>query len=715
MIIMPALGLSTSYGADLLKPTDIARTHILRGESDKALSVIKSFLINNPGSSTGYYLESVIYRRQEQFDMASESLAKARNLEPDSPRLLLAQANLYYESGKMEGALAAYLELKGESKYNLAYIYRQIARIYLKMHRYEDAIKAAKTAAAVEPYEFQNYRLLGLTLHEAGDYNESARNYKKELDLLTGRTSLSFLDYSSVDLEYTEPPTDKTEEIKTALYLLAEVYSEAGNTDEAIKYYNVILNLYQDEFKPYINLSRLYREKGMILQSIWAWLNYTLSGSSFTGFLTFLMTIIVLFYFVMYFFRLANSVFLLPFILISGALGRTDWLDKLSKLSAIYATGFLIYLCNYEITLIDPKKGIAWSNLGIYFERKNKLGQALACYQRALYLDREIPAKWFSLGVVLYHLKEYKKAEIAFKEALRLNCNNHFFWYYLGLSFYDREMYPEAIKASHQALKLAPDFSPGLDLFIDSCESSGEIEFCKEVLLGIIAKNSPAVNIKYYVEMGSVLLCSGESFESIRYFQKAADLLPDSYEAWYNLGLAQREMGWLDRASDSIKRAIDLYPGASWIYTSFGLTHYKNRKTDEAKKTIKRALELDPLSSYSHYLMGLILRELEPRQAKKHMTKALKYFTGGIDALNKPWQKANEFECIAIAYQVAGEREKAVEAFREAVKYARISPPRMWIFSEEQMKLTNPEEFIKECNRKISDILSEASVELSTE
>jgi hypothetical protein len=64
---------------------------------------------------------------------------------------------------------------------------------------------------------------------------------------------------------------------------------------------------------------------------------------------------------------------------------------------------------------------------------------------------------------------------------------------------------------------------------------------------------------------------------------------------------------------------------------------------------------------------------------------------------------------------VAGDKDKATEAFRQAVKYALITPRNIWIFSEVKMKLTPPEEFIDGCNDRLKQIEPEVSIGLSTD
>ena len=81
--------------------------------------------------------------------------------------------------------------------------------------------------------------------------------------------------------------------------------------------------------------------------------------------------------------------------------------------------------------------------------------------------------------------------------------------------------------------------------------------------------------------------------------------------------------------------------------------------------------------------------------------------------LKKPWYRANEYECLAIAHELSGQKEEAKEALIQAVKYARVTPKDAWIFSEENMKLSSPDEFISECSGKIKLIEPEVSGELS--
>jgi tetratricopeptide (TPR) repeat protein len=275
-------------------------------------------------------------------------------------------------------------------------------------------------------------------------------------------------------------------------------------------------------------------------------------------------------------------------------------------------------------------------------------------------------------------------------------------WYYLGLALYEQENFEDAMKAGKHAIDINKSFMPALDLLIESGESCGNLEFVKETLEDLI--RSEPRNIKYLIELGNILLTTGKAKDSLIHFEKSIEVAPESYEAWYNFGLAQREAGLLDNAIVSIQKSLELAPNSAWIYTSFGLTYIMKDQKTRAEEVIKQSLNLDPVSSYAHYLMGILTKEKNPEVSKTHFRFAVDYFNSETKNSAKPWHKANEFECISIVHFLTGNIAAAEESMQNAIKFAKATPEKIWIFSEEKMKLTDKEDFLNECSRKLKEI-----------
>jgi tetratricopeptide (TPR) repeat protein len=665
---------------------DRARTHVQRGELDEAEKMLNLFIQENPDDPRAYFMKAGIMEKREDPSRAAALMLEAEKRDPDNVEYLEGLARLYFLVNRNEEALryALLLQKKGESS---AGTHLLLARVLHRLGRNDEALQAAMSAASHSPDDPECRITLGSILSARNDPAGAAAEYEKALAQGHGDKAL--------------------------LYTLAGAYEDAGNPDKAVETLRKILKRYPDDLKPLQSISRIYRQKGDLARSVEAWVSYQFGGLPAQSAISFLLGFGLFFMLFFKTFRLINSLFLLPLVLIAGGLGRADWLHSLSGLSMAYGVDHLTYLCNLEITLLNPRDSAAWKALAFYHEHRGNLGKARDLYRRVVELEPESGESWYALGTVLLRLDDFKQAELALKKALQLGEESFLTWYHLSLAFYRQEVFAEASEAARQSVELSPEFTPSLDLYVEASESLGQVEECEKFLLELSGRNPGSVKI--LIEVGNLLLSSGRAKDSIRYFEESAANSPDSHEAWYNLGVAQREAGLLDNAANSIKRALELSPESSWIHASYGLTQIMNNRRKEAEGILRQAVSLDPLSSYSHFLLGTLLAKKDPARAQKHFRKAVEYFQREMTSITKPWQKANEYECMALAYKASGNGAKAREALQLAVKYARITPGNIWIFSEQKMRLTPPGDFIRECQEKIETTEPEVSIGLSSD
>ncbi len=678
-------GVVTADTGDIT-PLDRARTYIVRGEFDSAREILEKQERENPEDPRVYAMLAWLEEKNGNLSRAAESMEKAHQLAPMNQEYTRSLADLLFQINDNEKALTLYRELSSRDPRDVD-ILLGIARIHWRLKEYSQGLSATEAAEAVAPDNPDVYILKGELYYFLNRPEDTAENYRKALNLGGGDRNL--------------------------YYRLGNLYEDTDQLDSAIAINHEILDKYPDQLEPYRNLSRLYRMKGENYQSFRAWVSYTLGGTA-GSFMAGAMLGFAMF-FLMFFkaFRFINSLLLLPVVLLAGGLGQVKLLSFLSHISRVYALDHLNFLCNFEISLIDPENAMARRNLGSFYEKRGNMALAQRNFEAAVEIDPGMGQVWFSLGSIYLKQKEYKKAEVSLRKALSAGDDSFLTWYHLSLAFYNQESYQEAMEASREALEQSAQFTPPLDIYVESCESLGLIDQCRDFLLNLKREN-PQSN-KITLDLGNLYLSTGKARESLRFFEESIELSPDSHETWYNFGVAQREAGLLENATNSLRRALELSPDAGWIHTSLGLTSLMRGKTQQAEENLKKALKLSPGSAYTHFLMGILTLKKDPSRSEIHIKQALEGFRAELAKLTKPWQKANEYQCIGIAHQLQGETTSAREAFLQAIKYAGITPEPVWIFSEEQMKLTPSEQFIKECRGKLHSMEPEAPIELSAD
>ncbi|MCE1249077.1 MAG: tetratricopeptide repeat protein [Firmicutes bacterium] len=649
---------------------------IAEGEYEKAETSLKDHIKANPSDHEAHFTLGNLYLKKEKYGEAADEFKEALKLQPSNINYKISVADALFQKGDLDAALTSYNTLIDEGE-KTSHICRQVAQIYYRKNDNAKAEEALNEALKINPAQTDIYIQLAQVQSAAGKNKEAAENYEKA--------------------------TAQGNQPAEVLYSLAAAYENCGETDKAIKTYETIAKDYPGERDAYLKLIKLYRDKNNITASVGAWFSYSFFGASIDKLLLFFLSIGFIFFFFFMAFRVLNSILLFPIILILGATKNVSSLENMAKLTSIYAIDILTLLCYYEITLIDPAHAEAWRQMGMYHERKGKPEQAEACFKKSIESNPKRSEGWFSLGQILLGKDKAKEAELNFKKALELDQDNFMIWYYLGLSLYEQGSYEEAAEASRHAIEINKSFSPALDLLIESSESYGNLKIVGETLEDLL--RAEPRNIKYLIEMGNVLLTTGKAKDSLIHFEKSIEVAPESFEAWYNFGLAQREAGLLDNAEVSIQKSLELAPNSAWIYASFGLTYIMKNQFQRAEEVIKQSLTLDPGSSYSHYLMGLLTKDKNPELSKTHLRFAVDYFKSESKTTAKPWHKANEFECLGLVHFLSGNKKEAEEALNNAVKFAQATPDGIWIFSEEKMKLTSREDFLAECNKKLQEII----------
>jgi Tfp pilus assembly protein PilF len=109
-------------------------------------------------------------------------------------------------------------------------------------------------------------------------------------------------------------------------------------------------------------------------------------------------------------------------------------------------------------------------------------------------------------------------------------------------------------------------------------------------------------------------------------FDKAIQIYPDYYQAYYNVGVAQMRLGHDESARQSFQKAIDLSEGR-YIRAVFGygLVLCREGKPEEAERVVRRGLELDPSIPDGHVVVAIALLKLHRLdEAEKRAQEALR-------------------------------------------------------------------------------------------
>jgi len=134
----------------------------------------------------------------------------------------------------------------------------------------------------------------------------------------------------------------------------------------------------------------------------------------------------------------------------------------------------------------------------------------------------------------------------------------------------------------------------------------------------------------------------------------AITLLPEFFEAWFNLAVAETASGNLDGAQRAYREAEALRPKAVHVQRNLGRLFRRHQRYPEAAACFERALELAPSSPQSYNDVGETYRQL------KRFDEAVRAFQRGLE-LDPGYAKAR-FN-LALTYYNQGRPREAIEQF----------------------------------------------------
>jgi tetratricopeptide (TPR) repeat protein len=193
--------------------------------------------------------------------------------------------------------------------------------------------------------------------------------------------------------------------------------------------------------------------------------------------------------------------------------------------------------CYRRAVAADPKLALAHNGLGNALKAKGELGEAIACYRRAVAADPKLALAHNGLGNALREKGELAEAIACFRRAIAADPKLAPAHYNLGLVLYGKGDVAGAIACWRQAIAADPKLAPA------------------------------------HYNLGVALHGKGDVAGAIACFRSALALRPDFAEAHCNLGLVLQQQGQFAAALRALRRGHQLgsrrprwpSPSASWV------------------------------------------------------------------------------------------------------------------------------------------------------
>ena len=375
-----------------------------------------------------------------------------------------------------------------------------------------------------------------------------------------------------------------------------------------------------------------------------------------------------------------------------------------------------------EAIKYNPKNALAYFGLGEVLDDLNKEDEAIASYEKALSLDKDLTEVYIPLGVIYYQKGEIAKADENLGIAIKSLPGDPQAQYFLGLVRYAQNRNEEALAAFRETAK--------------ADQESAEAHYYAGKALIRLNKNKEAIAefeeaLRLKPRYFEALFDAGAAYyeienyqESVNKYKEAVRLKNDSAEAHANLGDAYRLMGNFNDSESSYNLAIlfmernkSFSPDeAAQIYSYVGYVIGRQCEENMKKaipcrwnttvKNLEKAVELSPNAAdytnlgWAYYNAGKldIIQKNEAGKAKLEQAKLalqksialgpqyieapllnlgvtlidLNDYAGAISALTQvtakrpDWNFANY--ALGVSYRLSGDLNSAIKEFRKALE-----------------------------------------------
>jgi tetratricopeptide (TPR) repeat protein len=308
---------------------------------------------------------------------------------------------------------------------------------------------------------------------------------------------------------------------------------------------------------------------------------------------------------------------------------------------------------------------IAHDNLGVAFDQKGELEEAIGQYRKALEINPGNLNAHNNLGKDLVQKGEMGEAVAQYREALEINPDFAEVRYNLAFVLARMGRAEEAIAQYRKALDINP-------AYVDARNNLGRALLQKGEVEEAIAQFRKALEInpaymKARKNLGNALLRKGDFDGAMACFEKITALSPDPVERWFSLGDDFLQHGELEEAIACFRQTLKIRPRFADASANLGLALFQKGEMKEAIAAWQQALEINPAHLYAQNNLAWLLAtasDASLRDGAKAVALAeqANQLTGGANPVI--------LHTLAAAYAEAGRYGEASATARRALELA---------------------------------------------
>jgi tetratricopeptide (TPR) repeat protein/anti-sigma factor RsiW len=250
----------------------------------------------------------------------------------------------------------------------------------------------------------------------------------------------------------------------------------------------------------------------------------------------------------------------------------------------------------------------AHNDLGLLYETKDDLAEALAHYQAAVATAPQVALYHFNYGMALQNIGNLERAAEELELATTLAPSWGEAFQSLAEVCSPLERHADALRAVDAALSMRPQ-SP--DLWVSRGRVMAEQDRSGEARQALLKALELETNYAAACrDLGDLCHHEDQLDEAEQLLRKAIELDPSDVGAFNILGNIYTSGGHYAEAEQALREAIRLDPAYALAYSNLGYVYRRGGQTAEAEKMYLKAIELDPDSPIAYTNLGELYRRL---------------------------------------------------------------------------------------------------------
>lgn len=546
---------------------------------------------------------AVGYFKRKDFRRALGAFENLLNQTNRHPYLLFYTGLCHYYLMQYENAAELFEKVINKAPgFQSVYIY--YALIYKDKHDYDKAKKLVEKSLAIKKeYPFGLFHLGGI-LNEMNQLEGAVSVLKEALEISTvkfkpfvynelGKVYLKLSDKTNAEISFQKAVEYKPDYIEARMNTL-KLYDDTPNSfKQKIAVLQDILSLNPGHTPAYYELGMLFYKQKKLTEAH----NYFTKANTQNPFYSKAQSGLALLNLEKGQIEDAEEIFtallaadsLMPenyFYLAKAKAGKNDY-DKALK------------FYRKAVELANGYYPEAWLNMGVIYEKLNKIDQAFLSYKKAVQNRPDYTSAYFNMGILHKKQNNINQAVNSYKKACRIKKDFYKGWYNLGVLYSETGVIDSAVSAYKQAVLHKPDF------------------------------------LKARINLAILFNKTSRIEKAIKHYKWITENFPAYSTAWFNLALIYSGKGKLQKAADTYLRLLQIEPGNNKARLNLGVLYGRLKLNEEAVSIYREGLEIEPSNIKIRFNLALKYKQLK---LKKKAISELKKVTR-LDPDNlKAWE-----------------------------------------------------------------------------